>query len=123
MFAIEVKDEEYRVEYNPETATVLFEGALSLSDIEAYSPIVQLLNQLLDKNLSLLTLDLSRLEFLNSSGINVLSRFVIRARQQEQTCLVVRGNTQTTWQTRSLRNLQRLMPTLTLEWLESSPAS
>jgi len=62
-----------------------------------------------------LTLNLQELEFLNSSGISMLSMFVVKVRDRGVTQLVLQGSNKILWQTKSLRNLQRLMPGLTLE--------
>lgn len=77
---------------------------------------MQLLDQLIDKQPQIITLDLRKLESLNSSGINILSRFVIKVRQQKTIQIVVQGSQAIPWQGRSLKNLQRLMPSLQLEW-------
>lgn len=122
-----IGDKDYQVVYEPETQTVTFDGVLSLSSTKEYAPIAELLEKVL-RELSAsdtaaaatppqLTLNLATLEFLNSSGINVLSRFVIRARDAAQVQLVVQGSKTVIWQTRSLKNLQRLMPALAIEWV------
>ncbi|WP_017304230.1 slr1659 superfamily regulator [Spirulina subsalsa] len=112
---MEIKTNSFEVEYNKEINTVKFQGSLRLSGMDEYAPIVELLNQIADQNPSTLTLDLRALEFLNSSGINVLSKFVIRVRQNKEMGLTVQGSEEIAWQTKSLKNLQRLMPSLTLE--------
>src|SRR5690242_4905529 len=112
----EISGEEYIVQYDAATATVFFQGSLSLTGIEDFAPISQLLEAAIDNAVSKLTLDVRQLEFLNSSGISVLSRFVIKARNQLQTALVVQGAENIIWQKRSLKNLQRLMPAMELEW-------
>lgn len=113
----DIKGDEYNVYYDAETATVLFQGSLSLASIEDFTPISQLLETALDSATPKLTLNLRQLEFLNSSGISVLSRFVIKARNQAQTALIVQGSETIIWQKRSLKNLQRLMPAMELEWV------
>lgn len=60
--------------------------------------------------------DLRGLEFLNSSGINVLFRLVIKVREKANMQLIVRGANHVSWQSKSLVNLQRLMPTVQLNW-------
>ena len=62
-----------------------------------------------------LNLNLRELEFLNSSGISMLSMFVVKVRSQGDVQLVLQGSNKILWQTKSLRNLQRLMPSLQLE--------
>lgn len=113
----EITGEEYSVWYDPITATVFFQGSLSLTCVEDFAPITQLLEAALNRALPKLTLNLRELEFLNSSGISVLSKFVIRARNQPETALIIQGSESVIWQKRSIKNLQRLMPTMQLEWL------
>lgn len=113
----DIQGEEYRVRYDASTSTIFFEGSLSLAGLEDFAPIVNLLNTALDSAPPRLTLNLCQLEFLNSSGISILSRFVIKVRGQSETTLMLQGSEAIIWQKRSLRNLQRLMPTLELEWV------
>jgi hypothetical protein len=74
------------------------------------------LNDLADSEPPKITLNLQKLEFLNSSGINVLSKFVIKVRQKGTMQMVVQGSKTIPWQGKSLKNLQRLMPSLQLEF-------
>lgn len=113
---MEIKTEDYGMGYDPTTETVSCHGSLRLNGIEEYTPIVQLLNDVLDSTPPTITLDVRNLEFLNSSGINVLSKFVIKVRQSGTTQMVVQGSKAIPWQGKSLKNLQRLMPSLQLEW-------
>lgn len=112
-----INGEEYTVQYDSATATIVFQGCLSLTGIEDFAPISDLLEATLDNAAPKLILDLRQLEFLNSSGISVLSRFVIKARNQSLTTLIVQGSDNIIWQKRSLKNLQRLMPAMELEWV------
>ncbi len=113
---MEIKGEDYAVWYEAETATILCKGSLRLSSMEDYAPIIQLLSDVTDQEPAMMTLDLRRLEFLNSSGINVLSKFVIKVRQKGSIQIAVRGSQETPWQVKSLKNLQRLMPSLVLQF-------
>ena len=106
---------EYSINYDRETATVFFQGMLRLNGIEEYQPIVDLLNQTVEQT-STFTLDLRQLEFLNSSGISMLSMFAIQMRQKPHIQLTLLGASRIPWQMRSLRNLKRLMPSLHLEF-------
>ncbi|MDY7012404.1 MAG: hypothetical protein SVX43_02180 [Cyanobacteriota bacterium] len=112
---MEIEGDSYCVQYDGETATVSCKGSLRLSDMEEYKPIVNLLNEVAQQKPPLITLDLRALEFLNSSGINVLSKFVIRVRQQKTLAMKILGSQKIPWQLKSLKNLQRLMPALQLE--------
>jgi hypothetical protein len=79
-----------------------------------YTPILELLGQASADSSRPLTLDLRHLEFLNSSGIAMLSKFVIGVRNGEIK-LTVLGSSTIPWQGKSLTNLKRLMPELVLE--------
>jgi hypothetical protein len=57
---------------------------------------------------------LRELDFLNSSGITMLSRFVIEARDQDGISVHCFASDAVPWHARSLKNLQRLMPGLTI---------
>jgi hypothetical protein len=80
---MEIKTEQYRICYDRETATVsFFLGSLRLSGSEEYQPIAQLLGDVADVAAGKITLNLQQLEFLNSSGISMLSKFIIEVRKK-----------------------------------------
>lgn len=112
---MEIKTEDYSVCYDSSTETVNCQGSLRLGGMEEYEPIIQLLNELAEREPQKITLNLQKLEFLNSSGINVLSKYVIKVRQKGTIQMVVQGSKKIPWQGKSLKNLQRLMPSLQLE--------
>lgn len=105
----------HRVAYDPAAGRVVLTGIMRLNGMAEYAPIVDLLNRSIAEK-AVLTVDVSGLEFLNSSGIAVLSKFVIEARNH-QTELTIRGSRNIAWQGKSLTNLQRLMPTLAMDML------
>ena len=113
---MEIKDQDYRVWYEADTATIFFQGFLGLDGSEAYKPV---LNEMLEVvgTLAKVVLDLQELEFLNSSGISMLSTFVVSMRKRGDIELSLKGSEKILWQTRSLKNLQRLMPSLVLEFV------
>lgn len=108
-----IEDENYKVVYEPDQQSVIFSGILRLGGMAEYAPIVECLEQAVAENTEL-TLSLKALEFLNSSGIAMLSKFVISARNKEDFELNIVGSSDITWQGKSLKNLQRLMPALSL---------
>ncbi|WP_035994407.1 slr1659 superfamily regulator [Leptolyngbya sp. KIOST-1] len=116
-----IETEDYRVYYQAETATVVMEGFLRLDGIEAYQPVMDLL--LAAAMEEACTVDLHQLEFLNSSGISMLSMFVVKVRDRGTTRLSFRGSEGILWQTRSLKNLKRLMPELHIEMLAAPNSS
>lgn len=109
-----INHDDYQISYDPATAVVTLAGTFRMRQQE-YEPVIQLLNDAADAKPEALTLDVSRLEFLNSVGISSLSRFVLRVRQHGASALTVRGSNTISWQRRSLQNLQRFMPGLQLE--------
>lgn len=112
---MEIKTEQYRICYDPKTATVSFSGSLRLTGPEEYQSIAQLLSDVADEETGKITLNLQQLEFLNSSGISMLSKFIIEVRKKAGIQMAVQGSQSIAWQTKSLKNLQRLMPGLILE--------
>ena len=111
----EVKSADYRVWHEASTNTVYVEGTLRLAGTEAYQPIQDLMESALSADPSELILDLKQLEFLNSSGINLLAKFTIFARKKASVPVTVKGSKKIAWQSKSLPNLQKLYPPLKLE--------
>jgi len=113
---MEIKTEDYRICYDPATATVSFIGSLRLSGPAEYTPIAELLTKVADVEPTKITLNLQQLEFLNSAGINILSKFIIEERKKARVEMAVQGSQRIAWQSKSLKNFQRLMPGLQLEF-------
>lgn len=112
---MDIKTEDYHIWYDEAITTVCLQGALRLSGMEEYAPIVELLNNVADSDPPQIILNLQQLEFLNSSGISMLSKFAIKVRQKGNVKMQIKGSQAIPWQGKSLRNLLRLMPTLELE--------
>lgn len=111
----EINGDDYRVHYNPESVTVSFIGELSLSGPGDYAPIAQLLDDVANQEPSTMILDLRKLEFLNSSGISLVSKFAINMRKRKTIQVIVMGSNTIPWQGKSLKNLEKLFPGLKLE--------
>jgi hypothetical protein len=112
---MEINGDSYKVCGDSHLATVDFIGSLRLSGMEEYAPIVQLLHEVASSQVSNMTLNLKQLQFLNSSGISMLSKFVIEMRKKNTIQMIVIGSNDIPWQGKSLKNLQKLMPKLTLQ--------
>ena len=112
-----VNGPEYSVAYNPGSHALSFSGTIRLQTNDEYAPIMALLQAVHDALApeATLILDFRQLRFLNSSGINAISRFVITARKMGKVTLKVLGNQEIYWQQKSLINLQRLWPKLQIE--------
>lgn len=112
---MEIKGEDYLVTYNETRSTMEFFGTIRLRDTADYSAISDLLDSAHAKASDELVLDFRNLNFLNSAGINTISKFVITARRADTAALKVVGNSQISWQQKSLKNLQKLWPKVQIE--------
>lgn len=110
----------YRIYGEPEPARLVLEGSLRLNGMAEYQPLTDWLGQIVAAAPPQVILDVRQLKFLNSSGINVLSRFVIQVRQKGNIHLIFRCSEAIPWQHKSLINLQRLLPTLDLDFCHES---
>ncbi len=110
----EIKDQDYAVQYDSESTAVDFAGLLSLGGAKEYAPIANLLNKIAADEPEEITLNLKKLEFLNSSGISMLSKFVLGLRKKKKIQLVILGSREMPWQSKSLKNLQKFLPSLKL---------
>lgn len=112
---MEIKTENYNIVYDKASQSIIFDGSLRLNGSEEYNSISELLDNVLKEEPEKILLNLKELAFLNSSGISILSKFVINVRKKKNIQMTVLGATKNPWQGKSLKNLQRLMPYLKLE--------
>ena len=110
----EIKGEDHIVQYDPESVTICFQGELSLGGPVEYEPIKSLLEEVTATEPKMMTLDLRSLSFLNSSGISLLSKFVMGLRKKTQIKLIILGSKEVAWQDKSLQNLKKFLPGLEL---------
>lgn len=112
---MQVTGDNYQAVYDRRVNTVFLVGNFRLNGPEEYQPVMFVLLEALAAPDTLIV-DVSKLDFLNSSGIAVLSKFVLEARKRGVHQLMFNANEDITWQSKSLKNLQRLMPSLTLNF-------
>lgn len=112
---MEITQDDYQVSYDEANAVVTCRGSFRLHGGEEYQPILDVLIAAADSKSEKLTLDVRELQFLNSSGINTLSKFVLRVRKNQVSQILIQGSAQFPWQAKSLKNFQRLLPGLQLE--------
>ncbi len=111
----EIKGEDYIVIYNPETESISFQGELTLGGPSEYQPIKDLLEQVVESETSAVTLDLLKLEFLNSSGISMLSKFMLKVKNEKNIKVTILGSNDVPWQSKSIKNFKRLLPSAELK--------
>ncbi|NMG09633.1 STAS domain-containing protein [Brasilonema sp. UFV-L1] len=115
MIAQEIKAEDYIVQFDADSTKINLKGELSLGGSSEYQPITNLLNEVAATDPEIITIDLRELAFLNSSGISMLSKFVMSLRKKKGTQLVILGSNDQPWQGKSLQNLVKLLPGLQLK--------
>jgi hypothetical protein len=116
MKTMQIKTDDYQVYYEAATGTLNVEGLLRESGIADYKAIQELLDELLSEEIATLKINLVKLEFLNSSGMSVLSRFIINVRKKKTIEVFVKGLNGIIWQEKLFNNWKRLMPGVTVEW-------
>ncbi|EIJ44305.1 hypothetical protein BegalDRAFT_3495 [Beggiatoa alba B18LD] len=110
-----IKDDKYMVVYQPEQANIIFSGSFMLNGTSAYEPILELMKTAAEEQtINPLTIDIRQLQFINSSGINMMTKFVMYITEVKQlkTEVILLITQTTTWQRKLSINLQRLMPSL-----------
>jgi len=112
---MELRGEDYVITYVESRNAVEFFGTLRLRDSADYRSLTEMLETALRDAKGSMVMDFRNLQFLNSAGINTISRFVITARTANTTQLRVLGNPEISWQQKSLGNLQKLWAKVSIE--------
>ena len=110
----ELSGENYSVTYDADTVTVKFSGQLVLRGYGDYAPIMELLLAVAATEPNIMILDLKEIVFLNSSGINMFCKFLLSLRRQQTTQLVIVGTKEIPWQSKFLKNMPKLLPSVEL---------
>jgi hypothetical protein len=112
---MELKGEDYHVYYNEAGKAIVFSGTLRLRDSAEYQQLSEMLSTVHAGGTGMLVMDFKNLQFLNSSGINTISKFIINARKADKLQIKILGNKDISWQQKSLRNLQKLWSSVQIE--------
>lgn len=111
-----IQGENYRVWYEENNSTVYFEGSLRLGTIAEYAPILQLLTGAANNSTSSVNVNFKNLHALNSSGISIVSKFIVDIRDKPKPQIIIKASNNIPWQPKALKNLQKLMPSLVLTY-------
>ena len=113
---MQVSGETYRVWREQDSARINFEGALRLSGTAAYAPIAKLLEETSNTADDLVTLDISKLQYLNSAGINMFYKFAVALRNRGDLGLLVHGSSDYPWQKKMLNHMNRFIKRLEINY-------
>jgi len=113
---MEIKGEKYNIAYDMENATIFCSGTLDFRGKEGYREMAALLEKAVNSESPRIILDIRELEFLNSSGITTLGGFIIKIRKKGASHLTIRGSKKYSWQARSVKGLQKLLPSMNQEF-------
>lgn len=106
-----IQNENYGIEVKE--CNVIIKGVMRLNGTEEYQEILDILHQVVSENKGKILIDLSQLNLLNSSGITALCKFAIHCRKNGLS-LSIKWSDSIAWQTNTVKNLQRLLPTMKL---------
>ena len=111
---MKIKTTDYCIEYRDDDYLAVFTGVMRLvSPLEYENPFAQLYHHIGNRP-PLFTIDISGLEFLNSSGLTALSRVVLFSRKQD-TPLKIIARKSIPWQMKSLNSISPLWDKLQIE--------
>ena len=107
----------YTVTYDEPATTVVFWGVLRLQNFEEGEPIIRLLDQVAEQAPKTIQLDFEQLQLMNSTGLSILSKFMLKMHSQNTSKVILRASEKHFWQQDLIRGLQRFMPNSELQWV------
>jgi hypothetical protein len=113
---VKIETSTFSVDYFDEKSVVL-KGIMRLVSPMEYMSVFDELYRQIDLTPHY-TIDLSKLEYLNSSGITALSRIVLYAREHAKKLKFICGNT-IAWQRKTMNGLMRLWDELQVDWQQN----
>lgn len=105
----------YLIWYKDDDHIIHFEGSLRLWDPGEYSRIKQYMLDIYELDIEKLSIDLTKLEFLNSSGISMLCKFIFETKKTNRIPITIVGRNDILWQKKSLHNLKKLWDKIELK--------
>lgn len=108
--------ENYRIWFENRNNVIYFEGSLRLWDPMDYQKIHQFMMDIHELDIRELSLNFVKLDFLNSSGISTLCKFILDIKKTNKVCLNITGNEKILWQKKSFENLTKLWEKIVLKF-------
>jgi len=115
---LKIEDDNFKIWYESEQHIIYFEGILRLWDPSEYSEIRKFMHDIHDLGMEVITLDISNLEFLNSSGISMFCKFVFDIKKINKTSILFVGREQILWQQKSLNNIKKLWEKIDIQFVK-----
>lgn len=114
---MKIENETFKIFYSEAEHIVFFEGSIRLWDPSEYQKIKQFLLDILELEGEKLCIDFTGLEFLNSSGISMMCKFIFDVKKMNNRTVRFVGRHDILWQKKSLGNLQKLWNKVELEFV------
>ncbi|RAP32696.1 hypothetical protein DID77_04255 [Candidatus Marinamargulisbacteria bacterium SCGC AG-439-L15] len=108
--------EDYKITTLIEEKTASIEGTLRLQSPNAYTQPFESLTDALGK-VDNLTINIAKLNFLNSSGISSFATLILLAKQND-VLLTINCNKNIPWQVKTTNSFTQLYPKLTINFIE-----
>jgi hypothetical protein len=113
---MKINDKNYTIEFIPDLNKVIFVGNLRLQSIEKYNEIMEfIVDNVKDSNEPII-LDLTNLNFINSSGIASLGMLFIKLREYD-TKIRILASKYVNWHVGSLKDFQNINTNIEIDYV------
>lgn len=113
---MQLNDENFSIVFDNNSNTIFFKGSLRLESMNEYRKIEKFMLEVHDLKLENLNLDFTDVDFLNSSGIAMLCKFIIDIKKMDKMPVKFLGNEDILWQKKSFANLKLLWNRVDVEF-------
>ena len=112
----EILAEDYQAYYFREKNCITLQGNLRLGTVEKYDEIIAFILHHVLATDTVISLDLTRLTTLNSSGIAALGMFIIKMKEHDKNIKII-ASKYISWQTISLESFKDIHPKIEIEFM------
>jgi hypothetical protein len=113
-----IDENEFQVVYDDQRHVLYFTGSLRMNNLAEFDKIKKFMLEAYDLEAPELTLDYTKLEFMNSAGISTLCKFIfdIKDRAPYKPLSII-GNENILWQLKSFENLKKIWDRIDLRFV------